>query len=89
MPPQLATLTFPAGTPIRDIGYWNLLYDQLGDEGFDYSADGTGYTSNVINWNSADQQRLQLHYQLQEDRRGLQPALHFHGGDHQADGGPD
>lgn len=45
---------FPQGTPIRDMGYWNLLYDQLGDEGFDYSADGTGYTSNVINWNSAD-----------------------------------
>ena len=45
---------FPEGTPISDIGYWNLLYDQLGDEGFDYSADGTGYTSNVINWNSAD-----------------------------------
>jgi len=49
-----ATQSFPAGTPIRDIGYWNLLYDQFGDEGFDYSADGTGYTSNVINWNAAD-----------------------------------
>jgi Flavin containing amine oxidoreductase len=49
-----ATTAFPAGTPMRDIGYWNLLYDQLGDEGFDYAADGTGYTSNVINWNSAD-----------------------------------
>jgi monoamine oxidase len=52
--PKFGTLAFPAGTPIKDIGYWNLLYDQLGDEGFDYSADGTGYTSNVINWNSAD-----------------------------------
>lgn len=49
-----ATTSFPAGTPVRDMGYWNLLYDQLGDEGFDYSADGTGYTSNVINWNAAD-----------------------------------
>lgn len=49
-----ATASFPEGTPIRDIGYWNLLYDQLGDEGFDYVADGTGYTSNVINWNAAD-----------------------------------
>jgi hypothetical protein len=48
------TTSFPAGTPVRDIGYWNLLYDQLGDEGFDYAADGTGYESNVINWNSAD-----------------------------------
>jgi hypothetical protein len=26
----------------------------LGDEGYDYAADGNGYTSNVINWNSAD-----------------------------------
>lgn len=49
-----ATPSFPAGTLVQNIGYWNLLYDQLGDEGFDYSADGTGYTSNVINWNSAD-----------------------------------
>lgn len=48
------TASFPAGTQIHTIGYWNLLYDQLGDEGFDYTADGTGYTSNVINWNSAD-----------------------------------
>lgn len=49
-----ATPSFPAGTSMRDIGYWNLLYDHLGDEGFDYSADGTGYESNVINWNAAD-----------------------------------
>jgi Flavin containing amine oxidoreductase len=49
-----ATTSFPMGTMVHDIGYWNLLYDQLGDEGFDYSADGTGYTSNVINWNAAD-----------------------------------
>lgn len=49
-----ATTSFPAGTTVSNIGYWNLLYDQLGDEGFDYAADGTGYTSNVINWNAAD-----------------------------------
>ena len=52
--PRDATRSFPEGTPVHNMGYWNLLYDQLGDEGFDYSADGTGYTSNVINWNSAD-----------------------------------
>ena len=46
--------SFPAGTLVQNIGYWNLLYDQFGDEGYDYCADGTGYTSNVINWNSAD-----------------------------------
>lgn len=49
-----ATVSFPMGTMVHDIGYWNLLYDQFGDEGFDYSADATGYTSNVINWNAAD-----------------------------------
>ena len=54
VPANGATPSFPAGAPVRDIGYWNLLYDQLGDEGFDYSADGTGYTSNVINWSAAD-----------------------------------
>ncbi len=38
---------------LSDIGYWNLMYDQLGPEGFSYTADGNGYTSNVINWNAA------------------------------------
>lgn len=54
VPEAGATPTFPAGTPARDIGYWNLLYDQLGDEGYDYAADGNGYSSNVIDWNAAD-----------------------------------
>ena len=54
VPESLATTSFPAGTLVSNMGYWNLLYDQLGDEGYDYCADGTGYTSNVINWNSAD-----------------------------------
>lgn len=48
------TTAFPVGTLVQNMGYWNLLYDQLGDEGYDYAADGNGYTSNVINWNSAD-----------------------------------
>ena len=54
VPPAYGTTVFPAGTKVQNIGYWNLLYDQFGDEGFDYAADGAGYTSNVINWNSAD-----------------------------------
>ena len=29
------------------------MFDQLGSEGYNYTADGNGYTSNVINWNSA------------------------------------
>ena len=45
---------YPASTQVQNIGYWNLLYDQLGDEGFDYVADANGYTSNVINWNASD-----------------------------------
>jgi hypothetical protein len=40
---------FQKGDKLRDIGYWNLLYDQLGVEGYDYAADGNGYSSNVIN----------------------------------------
>jgi hypothetical protein len=54
IPAQAATATFPAGMPIQNVGYWNLLYDQLGDEGFDYVTDANGFTSNTINWNSAD-----------------------------------
>lgn len=45
---------FQKGDLLSDIGYWNLMYDQLGGEGYNYAADGNGYTSNVINWNSAD-----------------------------------
>jgi hypothetical protein len=41
------------GDLLKDIGYWNLLYDQLGSEGYQYTADGNGYSSNVINWNAA------------------------------------
>jgi hypothetical protein len=45
---------YQKGDYFSDIGYWNLMYDQLGGEGFNYVADGNGYTSNVINWNAAD-----------------------------------
>ena len=44
---------FQEGDLLKDIGYWNLLYDQVGSEGYDYAADGNGYSSNVINTNSA------------------------------------
>lgn len=44
---------FQQGDRLKDIGYWNLLYDQLGAEGFDYAADGNGYSSNVINTHAA------------------------------------
>lgn len=48
------TSVFQNGDLATDIGYWNLMYDQLGPEGYAYTADANGYTSNVINWNSAD-----------------------------------
>jgi hypothetical protein len=44
---------FKNGDPVKNIGYWNLMYDQLGSEGYNYVADANGYSSNVINWNSA------------------------------------
>jgi hypothetical protein len=47
------TSIFQKGEYLKDIGYWNLMYDQLGGEGFNYSSDGNGYSSNVINWNAA------------------------------------
>ena len=47
------TSIFQKGDFLKDIGYWNLMYDQLGAEGFTYSSDGNGYSSNVINWNAA------------------------------------
>ena len=45
---------FENGQLVKDIGYWNLMFDQLGSEGYNYTSDANGYTSNVINWNSAD-----------------------------------
>ena len=44
---------FQRGDLLKDIGYWNLAYDRLGEEGFGYLADGNGYSSNVVNSHSA------------------------------------
>ncbi|HJQ23464.1 MAG TPA: hypothetical protein VKA60_06070 [Blastocatellia bacterium] len=44
---------YKKGDLFKDIGYWNLMFDQLGSEGYSYTSDGNGYTSNVINWNAA------------------------------------
>jgi hypothetical protein len=44
---------YKKGDKLKNIGYWNLMFDQLGSEGFGYTADGNGYTSNIINWNAA------------------------------------
>lgn len=45
---------YNGGENIGNIGYWNIFYDQAGNEGFQYAADAGGYSSNVINWNAAD-----------------------------------
>jgi hypothetical protein len=47
------TSVFRKGDLLKDIGYWDLMYDRLGGEGYNYAADGNGSSSNVINWNSA------------------------------------
>ncbi|WP_321896668.1 hypothetical protein [Burkholderia cepacia] len=39
---------FQKGDLLKDIGYWNLMYDQLGSEGYQYASDGNGYSSNVM-----------------------------------------
>ncbi|MEP6930685.1 MAG: hypothetical protein ABI850_11750, partial [Flavobacterium sp.] len=44
---------YKKGDLLKEAGYWNLGYDMLGQEGFSYLADGNGYSSNVVNSNSA------------------------------------
>lgn len=39
---------------LYDIGFWNILYRTLSNEGYDYVWDGGGYNSNTINWNAAE-----------------------------------
>ncbi|MEL6813238.1 MAG: hypothetical protein AAFP03_00330 [Cyanobacteria bacterium J06598_3] len=50
----MSSEVFKEGDSLKNIGYWNLMFDQLGSEGYQYASDGGGYGSNVINWNSAD-----------------------------------
>jgi hypothetical protein len=54
LPDTFHSSTYNPGDPIKNIGYWNLIFDQAGSEGYLYAAAGNGYESNVINWNSAD-----------------------------------
>ena len=41
------------GAEYSNVGFWDLLRDQLTNEGYRYVTDGGGYDSNTINWNSA------------------------------------
>ncbi|MCC8380654.1 FAD-dependent oxidoreductase [Xenorhabdus sp. PB30.3] len=39
---------------VKDIGFWNLIKDQVGQEGYNFLSDAGGYYSNTINWNAAE-----------------------------------
>ncbi len=42
------------GRKVNDIGFWNLIKDQVSQEGYEYLANAGGYYSNTINWNAAE-----------------------------------
>ena len=51
------TYNFPgpySGMRVAEMGFWNLVRDRVGDEGYDFLADGNGYYSMTINWNAAE-----------------------------------
>lgn len=39
---------------VNDIGFWNLIKDQVSQEGYLFLANAGGYYSNTINWNAAE-----------------------------------
>ncbi len=39
---------------VNDFGFWNLIKDQVSEEGYQFLADAGGYYSNTINWNAAE-----------------------------------
>jgi len=42
------------GRKVNDIGFWNLIKDQISQEGYEFVANAGGYYSNTINWNAAE-----------------------------------
>ncbi len=42
------------GRKVNDIGFWNLIKDQVSQEGYEFVANAGGYYSNTINWNAAE-----------------------------------
>jgi monoamine oxidase len=42
------------GMKVNDIGFWNLIKDQVSQEGYEFLANAGGYYSNTINWNAAE-----------------------------------
>lgn len=41
------------GMKVNDIGFWNLIKDQVSQEGYTFLSVAGGYYSNTINWNAA------------------------------------
>ncbi len=39
---------------VYELGFWNLIKDQVSQEGYNFLADAGGYYSNTINWNAAE-----------------------------------
>ena len=42
------------GRKVNDLGFWNLIKDQVSQEGYEFVANAGGYYSNTINWNAAE-----------------------------------
>ncbi len=42
------------GMLVNDMGFWNLIRDQLGDEAYEFLSVAGGYYSHTINWNAAE-----------------------------------
>ena len=43
-----------SGLKVNNIGFWNLIKDQVSQEGYTFLAQAGGYYSNTINWNAAE-----------------------------------
>lgn len=54
LPMDFNSFVYEPQSPVGNIGYWNIFYDQVANEAYDYASDAGGYTSNVISWNAAD-----------------------------------
>ncbi|MGB5926891.1 MAG: FAD-dependent oxidoreductase, partial [Cyclobacteriaceae bacterium] len=51
------TYHFPGpyeGRKVNNIGFWNLIKDQVSQEGYAFLSEAGGYFSNTINWNAAE-----------------------------------
>ncbi len=42
------------GMRVNEFGFWNLIEDQVGSEGYEFLSVAGGYYSNTINWNAAE-----------------------------------